>query len=949
MKKVCLRSIFYHNLNFSVFFFRYGFMGNIYFPKAISGQWIYLERLRNSADTTLLMRRKFSLTGDAGDDPVLFVSANTSYQLYINGRLAGVGPRAHHNAGTSYIDAHEIGFYLEPGNNVILLYVHNCPDHCRGDHTRVPGMWCQLQCSGKTLLQSDASWEIMALEGINRPRVRVSEKGRLSTFIDLGVLPEKWNSDGDDSSDAWETPDMLCLPGEEGALVELHPLPPAVIDPEAVEFEKVCQGRVGEFPGFSCCSFPDNAAGKTVAAASYVFCDEACVFTVKFYADDPCKFFCNKNKLFDGSSARGQEIAIPLKKGLNRLTLFAKPGIASMGVMFLSPQWPAELTFLSDMLDTADPGWCIGFVSRLKYEECTPAVRIESLPDLTPSISDLRSVNDIADWLRNARLDRSDAESDFLFEGEWMLFKLPELHYGSIRLAITAGAGDIVDMIIGTGCDENTLFPHCANGDDREIISCICREGENEISVPVPTDCCCVLIYTRKTGKGVRVTPPLFDELSRNFNRECGFSCSDPFWNRLWQTGREIIARSSVAIFPSDGCCAHDLYLLDSFFEAANVAAVFGDSGYITARLRQFAGGQLENGAVVSLASGNGYDPALFHMFFFSGWILYNYRFSGNMVEMRSLMPKLDAARKFLTSLLDEETFLLIPESIGEYNGSEEDHVVTCRLPVVMNALFCRFMISASEVYDLVERSFDAKECRHLLRRVSASLVKNFFDEEAGLFADFPIVSEDGNMEFSLLGNFFPLLAGIKTEECFEKFVNTFFDFETGAARTIEAESPYFHYLFAEMLFALKQHEWGFRYLKNYWEQRMDHIGAAWQDPISGVIRTSRFANGNSVVPNVFLLREIVGVRMAEPAHSLIYFDPAWNLVDHAEAAIPTVHGRMHISWTKQDDGGLEVNIYSSHPLQVMPEFSDEIIRKTTFSLSENVVLVKASAQEKDK
>ena len=939
--------LFISNSIINLLFWGWG-MGNIYFPESISGQWIYLERFRNSADITLLMKRKFSFAGDSGDDPVFFVSANTSYQLYINGRLAGAGPRAHHNTGTSYIDAHEIGFYLEPGNNTILLFVHNCPEKKRGDHTRSPGMWCQLQCGGKTLLQSDESWELMALEGFNRPRVRVSEKGRLSTFVDLGVLPEKWNTGGDDSSGRWEKPDMLLLPGEVGALMELHPLPPAVIDPESLEFERVCRGRLGGIPGFSCCSFPENADGKTIAAVSYVFCDDASVLNVKFYADDPCKFFCNKNKLFDGSCARGQEISIPLKRGMNRLTLFAKPGNASMGVMFAAPDWPAELTFLSDMLDTAEPGWCVGTLSRLKYEECTPAVRIEALPDLVFSLSNLHSVNDIGDWLRNARLDRTETESDLLVESEWMLFKLPELHYGCLHFSMTAGAGDIVDMIVGTGCDENTFFLHCANGDDREVISCICREGENDMSAPVPSDCRYVLIYVRKTGTGVRVTPPLFDELSRNFNRECSFSCSEPFWNDLWKTGREALARSSVAIFPSDGCIAHDLYLLDSFFEAANVAAVFGDSGYITARLRQFAGGQLENGAIVSLASGSDYDPALFHMFFFPGWILYNYRFSGNMVEMHSLLPKLDAARKFLASLLDEEKFLLDSDMICEYSGAEEDHVVTCRYPVVMNALFCRFMISASEIYNLAERPFDAKECRHLLRHVSASLIENFFDEEAGLFADFPIKSKEDKVQFSLLGNFFPLFAGIKTQECFEKFVNTFFDFETGAARTVEAESPCFHYLFTEMLFALKQHEWGFRYLKNYWERRMDFAGAAWHDPVSGVIRTSRFANGNSVVPNVFLLREIIGVRLAEPAHSLIYFDPACDLVDHAEAAIPTVQGRIHISWKKQSDGGLEVNIYSSHPLQVMPEFPEEIIRKTTFSLSENVVLVKAASQEND-
>ena len=922
------------------------FMGNMCFPKSVSGQWIYLERLKNSKDTSVLMRRNFVLTGDIGDDPVLFVSANTSYQLYVNGRFAGAGARAHQSPGTSYIDAYEIGFYLEPGANLIAIYVHNLLDSQRGDHSRTPGMWCQLQCDGKTLFHSDDSWEIMALEGINQPRPKVSAHGRLASFIDLRLLPDGWNMPGQGDNGTWEKPDMLILPGEEGALIELHPVSPAIVNAESVAFENVCQGHIGAMPGFSCCSFPKNAVGKTAAAASYVFCDEPCSLNVKFYTDDPCKFFCNKKKLFDGVGARGIDIEIPLNRGLNRLTLFAKPETNSMGVMLVSPQWPAELTFLSDMLDTADPGWCIGTVSRIKYEECTPAVRIESLPDLSFALSNLHTVCDVWDLLCSAGFDREETESEFLFQGAWRLFKLPRMHYGTVRISVTAGAGDVVDMIVGTEINENTFFPGCANGDNRESISFICREGKNDVSALVPTDCRCLLIYVRKTGKGVQITTPVLDELSRNFNRECSFSCSNPFWNRIWQTGRDVLSRSSVAIFPADGFPDHDLYMLDSFFEAVNVAAVFGDYGYITARLRQFAGGQLENGAIVSLASGNGYEQAFFHMFFFPGWILANYRFSGNLVEMRSMMPKLDAAKKFLLSFWDEEKHWLDPELSGSCTGCETDPVVTCRLPVVLNALFCRFMISASEIYDLFERTFDARECRHLLRRASASLIENFFDEEAGLFADFPITGTDESEEFSLLGNFFPLLAGIKTEECFEKFVNTFFEFETGAARTVEAESPCFHYLFAEMLFALGQKEWGFRYLKNYWSQRMDHSGGVWRDPVSGIVRTSRFADGNSVVPNVFLVREIIGVRVGEPAHSLIYFDPAYELVDQAEAAIPTAQGRIHISWKTQPDGGLVVNIYSSHPLKVLPEFPEEVIKKSTFSLSENVMLVKSAVQE---
>ena len=89
-----------------------------------------------------------------------------------------------------------------------------------------------------------------------------------------------------------------------------------------------------------------------------------------------------------------------------------------------------------------------------------------------------------------------------------------------------------------------------------------------------------------------------------------------------------------------------------------------------------------------------------------------------------------------------------------------------------------------------------------------------------------------------------------------------------------------------------------------------------------------------------------MGIRAAEPAHSLIYLDPAYDFVDHAEAAVQTAFGRVHISWKKQSDGGLAINIYSSHPLKVMPEFPEDLLKKSLLCLSENVTLVRSVVKE---
>ena len=919
-------------------------MSSVQLPEQIAGKWIFLRRVLRQNDTTLLLRSNFNFSPEYGSETSLLIAANSSYQVFINGRLAGAGPRVHQCPGTSYIDVHDISYLLEPGNNVIAVRLFCDVDRKRGDFSRTPGLWCQIQNGPRTVLCSDEKWKIFHAEGFSAPRAAVAAGRRLSCFADFRRIPADWNALSCAGIGAWESPDMLVAPGSPGAKLELHPVSPASISPNRMEFSVVRTGLVDRYPfctGFSF-SGPEEGTG---AAVSYVFTELPCRVEVRLFADSEFKLFCNRSEVFAGPAARGAKGTLLLDTGWNRLSVFAPFRRSSMGVMMLFDREMPGGGPLSDMLDSAKPGWCVGSVSRLAYENCTPAVRVEALADLQICPFELAAVTDVWDLLDEAAF--SERPMQIFPERAAVLMRIPGLHYGFARLSVQASEGDIVDVILGLGPSGTGFFPAAVNGVDREVMSCVCREGENEILMPFPAECDALLLHVRRSAKGVTLLSASFDELCRNFNRECLFNCSDEFLNHVWQTGRSALFRSAAVIVPADGAVGHDSLLLDSFLESANVAAVFGDSDYITARLRQYAEAQLEDGSIPSLSSGVCGTPQLIHLFFFSSWVLYNYRFSFNLVEMRSLIPKLDLARRFLESLLVEEGDLVDMERARKLIPREGSFFTTCRIPVFVNALFCRFMLSASELYDLVKRPSEAKQCRRLVRKVSARIEKLFFDAETGLFADEPL-DPARDTDFSLFGNFFPALAGIKTAECFEKFVNTFFDFETGASKTSEAESPYFHCFFLEMLFALGQREWAFRYFRRYWGERMDFENGLWRDPLSGSVSSTTFKGGVTSAPNVFLIREIVGVRIAEPGHSLIYFNPAYTLVKRAEAAIPTAQGRIHISWERQAGGELEVNIYSSHPLKVMPELPPELLKRSTFRLSENVLLVKAGGQKEE-
>ncbi|MDD5599987.1 MAG: alpha-L-rhamnosidase C-terminal domain-containing protein, partial [Victivallaceae bacterium] len=156
-----------------------------------------------------------------------------------------------------------------------------------------------------------------------------------------------------------------------------------------------------------------------------------------------------------------------------------------------------------------------------------------------------------------------------------------------------------------------------------------------------------------------------------------------------------------------------------------------------------------------------------------------------------------------------------------------------------------------------------------------------------------------------------------------------------------QSDLPYFSFLFAETMFALGQTMWMLEYLKDYWMRRIDKKSSAWLvRPDAKEVATTDFFRGNTISPNIFLLREVAGVRIAEPGYTTIYFNPAIDFVKWAKLLLPTVYGSIRVEWERMDDGSLEVIIDAKFPIKVLPELSAEILKQTTFNLGKSVTLL---------
>ena len=906
-------------------------MNKVRLPRSICGNWIWLKDW-SKKDNFLLFRKEFNCDS-IGDEADLWISANTAYQLFVNEQLAGFGPCAHHDPGACYIDQHDISFYLVPGKNVIAVRVYYNTD-CSGEpDNRPPGLWCQVSGRNKEILCSDSSWKVTpaSFSAGHRPLIGPGE-GRTELFHSENC-PADWMTPEFVTDSSWQNPDVV-LPVDAFPLrPELYPMPPVQISPENPEFVPVCSGKVLKHPVWSGFVFRSTRAdGNAVFAASaYILSETAADVECTVFSDDPFKFFCNRQLAAEGRNSFGVgKRILHLQEGWNRLLVVQTPEAASMGFMIIFPD-DFSGKILQDTIDTAPAGWCCAGPLRLKLEESTPSLRFER-QRVEGCVCGQEYVPVPDAVLERMVLEKQEKTADDPLEsGSYRIWKLPRLGYGFVTLNIQSGIGDIVDVSAAPGCYENG-FPGCAG--KRTAGTLFCRGGNTVYTTFVPADCLYLGVYVRSTRSNVTVESVDFKMLIRDENRAANFRCSDELLNEFWQTGVNTLQRCMSFVPMADARRSQDIYLLDAFVDAVNAAIVYGDSVYAAVKLRAFLDSQLENGDIPALTHSMHRKFQLHHMLFLPHWIIYNYRFSGSVVELERSLDTLDFAREFFESMLDEKYGLLVFPANWHTADSRLSKMDfgEGRISCCLNALFCRFLLSAQEIYRIVgNRKGNAVHCFKLAGSIAARLREYCYDAEKGLFRSW--VDQQEHDTFDCFCNFTTLYSGVMDAENFERFFYSFFNYDPPFEKDCRM-TPYFSHLFTEMMFACSQRQWIYRYLRDYWSKHLDRESGSWDDRMTG------FVNGAGISPNLFLIHEVLGIRRGDASQSVVYFHPGVDFVQSAEGAIAIGNGRLLVKWSREPDG-LDVTLDANVPVNVMPEMSAERLQNTTFRLSDQVTLVK--------
>ncbi|MEM6803811.1 MAG: alpha-L-rhamnosidase N-terminal domain-containing protein, partial [Bacteroidota bacterium] len=123
-------------------------------PKA---SWIWMQ----DTGDVMLARKSWTISEEL-EQAILYISASSQYQLYLNGKYIARGPARsapHHQS----VDAWEVKSQLRKGQNLLAIRVHKQDKKYSYHHELRGGLWVQLEYTyenGKTLNLSDSTWKV---------------------------------------------------------------------------------------------------------------------------------------------------------------------------------------------------------------------------------------------------------------------------------------------------------------------------------------------------------------------------------------------------------------------------------------------------------------------------------------------------------------------------------------------------------------------------------------------------------------------------------------------------------------------------------------------------------------------------------------------------------------------------------------------------------------------
>jgi hypothetical protein len=296
--------------------------------------WIWCHGEPRPRNFYLHLRKTFELPAKARSACVL-VSADSRYQLFVNGEFVNRGPARCDRRWQSY-DEWDIAKYLRAGKNALAALVHHYGEWTFSYMLGRGGFISQADivlANGETLqLQTDDTWKVLPAAAWERRMPRLSIQLGFCEVYDARQAPEGWaHATFDDST--WQSAVVVgkppCEPWPQLGPRDIPAMRETLIYPEKVlEIGTLGkQFQPGDFLHRLNFTRIFNDSGFAVAraaayAATYVWSPHENELEIHAGTDDPLKLWINDRLVLSHLAAREfREMAakIKLQTGWNKL------------------------------------------------------------------------------------------------------------------------------------------------------------------------------------------------------------------------------------------------------------------------------------------------------------------------------------------------------------------------------------------------------------------------------------------------------------------------------------------------------------------------------------------------------------------------------------------------------------------------------------------------------
>lgn len=902
------------------------------------GKWVALPEIEDDVNLWFLARREFEMS-DSVQQASLSITADTTYQLYINGRFVADGPVRAFPEHYRY-DAFDITDFVQPGKNVIAVKVHHWGRDTAKNIAVAPGLLAQLEwtdATGAHVLGTDRTWHV-AVDPARDPRSPiVSSHLGFEEHYDARREYDGWMSPGfsiEGWSESEEIATVADAPWHDLRLREIPPLVKDTVAPTDVRsIQHVRAPRIVSTLNLGRCQ---GIARKENNVTQFRFLlvtsihserrQEATVFRPSNWFEFAKLRFAEREIDTQADLLQQLDAPVKLQQGENPLIVmldgraqteefqFAIDAESSLSLS--NPLGEGEWAIAGPFAPN-DPTW-----RKLRDVKTMDELKpfLESFRDTTPV--EIISTDVHGQTCHRRVIEPSEVRNvDALLRDDERWTLLPDgdedvelmIDFGAecnihVGFEIDAPEGVIVDGVI---------FERFHNGEPqwpwrvRSSFRYVTREGVQNYETATHFGGRYLALTVRGRSGPVRIRRVYGKFMHYPVADRGSFRCSDEQLNAVWDISRQTMLACMEDTFVDCPLYEQSLWLGDARNEALVCAMMFGDWRLVRRCCTLGCESVERNNGIAAMRVPTRWGRVIpAWNFLWARMCWENYWYSGDEdVLANRYYP---AVRTMLDTCLDEhidpETGLFSIQAWQFIDWTELDNghkIVTHNNTFLVDTL--RLGVRMAEI---AEDHDGATRFRKAADNLTACINEHLWSEERGAYID--SIHNDGQRSTSISRqiNTLALLHGVVPDERESRVFAVAMD---PSNDVVQFGSPFTTLYLLELLGERGESSRMLDVIRQLWGTMMDEQTTTfWESFATGNLGGDRYPTRSychawSAGPAYALSRYVLGARLDEPGGTRVSLTPQIDVLERAEGVIPLPSGTISLSWQRESDNAATV------------------------------------------